>query len=189
MRLDIGSSPSGAWCSARPGGRAGRLVRRYGEAPCWTIVRSVDAPAEVTMAQLSSTRVSAAEQRLRERRLAGELERVRGLAEGDLVRPFRDVPLARVPVEAGQEPPVRRQRHLARLTRLQLDPFEAEQPHALVACRVGEVELRDVRARPVAGVGDGEGRGEGVAALDCEVGVGEGRVAEAVAEGVERLRV
>src|SRR5262249_35849103 len=94
-----------------------------------------------------------------------------------------------VPVEAGEEPAVGGQGDDVRLARLQLDSFEAEQAQALVAGGLGEVELRDVGAWTVAGVRDGEGGRDGVALVDNEVAVVEGRVAEAVAEGVERLRI
>ena len=65
---------------------------------------------------------------------------------------------------------------------------KAKQAHTLVACRLSQIELRDISAVAVAGIRDGEGRRDGLAAADFEIPVVEARVVEAVAEGVERSR-
>ena len=98
------------------------------------------------------------------------------------------MPLTGVSVVTREQPGVGRHRHTARLSRLQLDPLEAKQAYALVACRLSQIELRDISAVAVAGIRDGEGRRDGLAAADFEIAVVEARVVEAVAEGVERSR-
>ena len=72
---------------------------------------------------------------------------------------------------------------------LQFYPLETKQPQSFLARGAGQVELGYIGAGALAGVGDGEGGGDRVTALDLEIAVAEGGVAEAVPEGVQRLAV
>ena len=99
------------------------------------------------------------------------------------------MPLTGVSVVTREKPGVGRHPHTARLSRfLQLDTLEAKQAHTRVAGGLRQIDLGDVRAAAVAGVGDREGRRDGLAAVHFHIPVFEARVAEAVAEGVERTR-
>ncbi len=93
------------------------------------------------------------------------------------------------PIEARKQSRISRDRHTARLPGAQFDPLEPEQAHSLLARRLGQVELGHIGTLAFASVGDSEARGDRVAAFDFEVTVVEARVAEAMAEGVERLLV
>src|SRR5690606_19678673 len=113
--------------------------------------------------------------------------RVGGLRQRHGVVAVADPPLARVTVEAREQPRIGAERDAARFAGLELDPLEAEQAHARLAGSVREVQLRNVGAPALPRVRHGTARGERVAALYVEVAVVEGRVAQAVTERVQRF--
>ena len=129
---------------------------------------------------------SASEQALHQLRLGGEHEIVGGLAERDPVGALGDVPLAGVSVVAGEEPRVGGHGNAQRLAGLELDAFEAEQAHRLSPAASVRYSCGTSAPGRSPGVGEGECRSDRVAAFDLEVAVVEARVAEPVAEGVER---
>ena len=70
------------------------------------------------------------------------------------------------------------------------DTLEAQESHALPTCRIGKMKSWGTSgARALAGIRHREAEEDRLAAADLEVAIGEARVAEAVAEGVERLRI
>src|SRR6476660_4742300 len=97
---------------------------------------------------------SAPEAAVRQLGVGGEDEVVGRAAEGDAIRPVGDVPLAGVRVVAGEQPRVGGEPELARRAGGQLDALEAEQAQAAIAGGFGEIELGDVGAVALTGVGD-----------------------------------
>src|SRR5262249_16391243 len=113
------------------------------------------------------------------------------LAKRDAIRAFTDAPQTQtiLSVEAREQTRIGGDRHGTRFTWLQFHALEPEEPHASLACRVSEVDLRHVPSRDLAGVRHGERSGHGLAPAHLEVLVVEAGVAQSVAERVQRLHV
>jgi hypothetical protein len=114
-------------------------------------------------------------------------------ASADLARATLYVPPAMrhcfPPVESREQARVSDHRDALRFAERELHALESEQAHALVIRGVRQIDLRNVGARDRARIGHGERRGDRLAAADFQVSVGEGRVAQAVAEGIHRLQI
>ena len=76
------------------------------------------------------------------------------------MRSFRNAPLACVPIESGEQTWLGGNRDAATLAGLERDALETEQSQTLIACRIGEIELRHVGALALADVLYGKARGD-----------------------------
>src|SRR5262249_33714363 len=100
------------------------------------------------------------------------------------MRAAGDAPLPGLAIEAREQPRIGLDPGRARRARRELAALEAEQAHALPPRRFREIALRPIRADALARVRHGERGGDRFTAARFEVPIGEGRVAQAVTEGV-----
>src|SRR5690606_32220430 len=108
------------------------------------------------------------------------------LADHDFVVAVRKAPLSGALVITSEQPRISAQRHGLALAGLELHLLECEEPHALSVGCTREIELRYLRAGTRAGIANGHLRRDVVAAVEAQLAVVERRVAQPIAERIQR---